>query len=121
MSRNGCNFVKEVGWRCVHACLQANYRFIFHHLVFYPITERSISIACHCNCLIVISANPSIDLHDKSRKLRQFFQYSHKLGVDWGLVPNSRSSFSMEDSVEMEEMEPKKKAFDIFFLSFNIY
>jgi len=40
------------------------------------------------------------------------------LGADYGLVPIFGSSFPMEDSVEMEEMEPKKKGFWNFFLSF---
>lgn len=110
MSRNGCNFVKKAGWRCFHACLQANCRFIFNHLVSYPI-ENLLYLSfntfikiffnfflfnCipyyngnkHFSCLpsqlrlIVISAKPSIDLHDKSRKLSQFF----KIPISWVLI-----------------------------------
>jgi len=110
MSGNGYNFVKEVGWRCFHVHLQVDYRFIFHHLVFYPIRVllclsfntfikkkfnfflfNCIPYCCkekHFNCLplqlslIVISVEPSIDLHDKSRKLSQFF----KIPISWVFI-----------------------------------
>jgi hypothetical protein len=44
MSGNGCNFVKEAGWRCFHTRLQADYRFIFSSSNFLSYCNYSLPI-----------------------------------------------------------------------------
>jgi len=148
MLGNGCNFVKEVAWRCFHARLQAYYGFVFHYLVFYPIaTFFYLSfdtffkfffnfflfnhiIYCngekHFSCLpswlrlIIISIKPSIDLHDKSHKLSQIFKIpiSWVLITVWYLILEVVSRWRIV--LKWKKWNPRKRAFGIFFFPFSI-